>query len=159
PSTAVAITQPAVGATITGAVALRGTALAGTQVSVSARLIAAGAPGFSITTKFGQKISVPAQRAGTTVTAKATATTSGEFSASVNLAPGTWDLTVNPGTITRLVSVRSAAGLHGTLTVAASPSYISLLQDGVALQGVSGRVISRKNASLSAKQTIVVLAG
>jgi hypothetical protein len=93
------------------------------------------------------------------VTAKVTATATGDFSASLSVPPGTWELKLTPGDLSRRVTVRPAAGLHGILTVAASPSYLLLLQDNVAVQGVSGRVMSRKTVALSAKRSIVVRAG
>ena len=159
-----AITGPANGATLTGAARVTGTAPAGTQVSVQARLVTAAAPNFIVTDGLGQRVVVRKLPTGKRVDSTATAASDGTFSVNVALAPGTWDLTLaasgsaTPGT--RRVVVKPAAGLTGSLQVAGSPSYIELLQDNVPESSVSGRVVKPPKAvSLKANGSIMVRAG
>jgi cytoskeletal protein RodZ len=159
-----AFTGPANGATFTGTVRVTGTAPAGTQVSVQARLVTAAAPNFTVIDGLGQRVVVRTLPTGKRVDSTATAASDGTFSVNVALAPGTWDLTLaaggsaSPGT--RRVVVKPAAGLTGTLQVAGSPSYIELLQDNVPESSVSGRVVKPPKAvSLKASASIMVRAG
>src|SRR5207244_5323701 len=68
-----AMTGPANGATLTGSARVTGTAPAGTQVSVQARLVTAAAPNFTVTDGVGQRVVVRAlptgKRVDDTVTA------------------------------------------------------------------------------------------
>ncbi len=182
PAPQVALTAPTDGATLSGAVALSGSAPAGTAVHVEARLSAAGAPGFSIKTFSGQAVKVPAPAPGSLVAADATAGADGTFSATLMLTPGTWQISAGPGSATPSgspaptaspttaassapgasisVKVTAAANLTGTLVIAGGPSYLLVLQDNVPLAGISGRTLTAgKSVALSAKQTLVVRAG
>jgi cytoskeletal protein RodZ len=159
-----AMTGPANGATLTGSARVTGTAPAGTQVSVQARLVTAAAPNFTVTDGVGQRVVVRTQPAGKRVDSTATAASDGTFSVNLALAPGTWDLTLAAGgsaaSGTRRVIVKPATGLTGTLQVAGSPSYIELLQDNVPQSSVSGRVVKPPKAvSLKASGSIMVRAG
>jgi len=159
-----AITGPANGATLTGTARVTGTAPAGTQVSVQARLAAAAAPNFTVTDGIGQRVVVRAPPTGKRVDGTVTAAADGTFSVNLALAPGSWDLTVAAGGSaapgTRRVVVKPAGGLTGTLQVAGSPSYLELLQDNVPESSVSGRVVKPPKAvSLKANGSIMVRAG
>jgi len=159
-----AITGPANGATLTGTARVTGTASAGIQVSVQARLAATAAPNFTVTDGLGQRVVVRALPTGKRVDGTVTAASDGTFSVNLALAPGTWDLTAAAGgsaaSGTRRVIVKPAAGLTGTLQVAGSPSYIELLQDNVPESSVSGRVVKPPKAvSLKAIGSIMVRVG
>ena len=183
PSSGLALGQPADGATITGAVRVAGTTVAGGRVAIVARLVNPGAPGFTVKDRLGQVVKIPAQRAGQQVSAAATAGSDGAFTASLALAPGAWEVSVGAGppataqasatagaspagstlpagTVTRRITVNALPGLHGTLKVSGSPSYLAVLQDSVDLAGVSGRTAPPgKSYAVSANRTLVVLAG
>jgi cytoskeletal protein RodZ len=185
PGAAIALTGPKDGATVTGAVTATGTAPAGTTVHVEATLGTAAGPGFTIKTASGQAVKVPTLAAGTTVTSDATAAQDGTFTASLQLAPGTWQLSVVPGAAAASgsvapsaaassatpagspapgasvqVTVKPASGLVGGLRIAGGPSYLIVLQDNVPLAGVSGHTLAAgKSVSLKAKTTLVVRAG
>ncbi len=180
PGAAIALTGPKDGASVTGAVTATGTAPAGTTVHVEATLGTAAGPGFSIKTISGQTITVPTLAAGTIVTGDATAGQDGTFTATLQLAPGTWQLSVVPGAAAPSgsappsatpagslapgasvkVTVKPATGLVGGLRIAGGPSYLIVLQDNVPLSGVSGHTLAAgKSVSLKAKKTLVVRAG
>ncbi len=165
---------------------MKGTAPAGSAVSVSARLVRAAAPGFMVKTAAGVAVAVPSLAAGTVVAATATAGSDGTFSAALVLAPGSWEIgarpapaaasspaaspaasalpsaaeTTGPAGPSVTVTVTPPAGLTGMLSVAGGPSYLLVLQDDVPLSGVSGHTFAAgKTVPLSAKRTLVVRAG
>ena len=159
-----AITSPRNGASLTGIAQVTGTAAAGTQVTVDARLATPAAPNFSATDGLGQTVSVRTPPAGKRVDARVTAGPDGTFAASLALAPGSWDLTVSGGgsakPVARRLVIRAAPSLTGTLQIAGSPSYVELLQDNVPASSVSGRVVKPpKVVSLKASGSIMVRAG
>lgn len=155
-----ALTEPQQGATVSGALRVSGSADPGTRVGIVARLVTPGSPGFSIVTLAGQAVKIPAPVAGQQVTASVVAASNRSFAATMNLGAGTWDVTATPGTVTRRVTVRLAAGLAATLKVSGGSSYLLILLDNVALSGVSGHILANgKSVSLVAKHTIVVRAG
>lgn len=137
----VALQKPASGATIPSPVALSGAAPDGTTLTVSAKLVSAAAPSFSI---------VDANSAA--VTPKSTTplpaalhlkAAAGVFAGSVGLAPGTWDLTVTAvgaAPVTRRVKVPPPSGLTGKLAVTKAQSYIEIDEDGQPKAGVSGGI-------------------
>jgi cytoskeletal protein RodZ len=160
PGLATKLQQPAAGAIVAGAVAVTGSAPGGTSVTVTARLVTAGKPGFSIRTLAGDAITVPAARPGQTVVSRLTAGTDGTFFGSLVLAPGSWDISVGTGEAPHRVTVTSAAGLTGSLLVSGGRSYLLVLQDGTPLSGVSGRTVqSGRTIALKATATLVVRAG
>jgi transcriptional regulator with XRE-family HTH domain len=165
-SGALALVDPRAGAAITGPVRVTGTATAGTQIHLVARLVTAGTPRFTITTQAGAAVKIPAQSPGQQATGTTTAGGDGKFATNMALAPGTWDLSATPGNatgttaVTRRIIVQLAAGLAGAVQVTGSPSYVLLLLDNVALAGVSGHVLpGGKDVRFTAKRTIVVRAG
>ena len=183
PGVTIALTSPQAGATVTGALAVTGTAPAGMVLHVEATLGAAAAPGFTIKSLSGQPVAVPALAAGSVVAADATAGTDGTFTATLQLAPGTWQLSAVPGTSAPSgevapsavpgataspvasessiqVTVKPGTGLVGQLRIAGGPSYLIVLQDNVPLAGVSGHTLAAgKSVALSAKRTLSVRAG
>jgi len=160
-----AITGPPAGASLTGSVPVRGTAAAGTSLTIQARLVAAPAPNFAVTDGLGRAVAIRAPAPGKRVTVPATAGGDGTFAVNLPLSPGTWDLSVSAAgssvaPATRRIVVRVPSGLTGTLQVSGSPSYIELLQDNVAQSSVSGRVVKPpKVVSLKATGSIMVRAG
>jgi cytoskeletal protein RodZ len=158
-----AITSPQNGASVTGNPRVTGTAAAGTQVTIQARLVTPAAPNFSVTDGLGRAVTVRAPPAGKRVEARTTAGSDGTFTTTVALAPGTWDLTLAASSTTpatRRLIVKAGTDLTGTLQVAGSPSYIELVQDGVQESSVSGRVVKPpKVAPLKASVSIMVRAG
>jgi cytoskeletal protein RodZ len=159
-----AITSPQNGASVTGTARVNGTAAAGTQVTIQARLVTPAAPNFSVTDGLGRAVTVRAPPAGKRVEARTTAGSDGTFSATLALAPGTWELTPaaagSTTPATRRLIVKAGTDLTGSLQVAGSPSYIELVQDGVQESSVSGRVVKPpKVATLKASASIMVRAG
>jgi cytoskeletal protein RodZ len=159
-----AITSPQNGASVTGNARVNGTAAAGTQVTIQARLVTPAAPNFSVTDGLGRAVTVRAPPAGKRVEARTTAGSDGTFSATLALAPGTWELTPaaagSTTPATRRLIVKAGTDLTGSLQVAGSPSYIELVQDGVQESSVSGRVVKPpKVATLKASASIMVRAG
>jgi cytoskeletal protein RodZ len=159
-----AITGPQNGATLIGATRVTGTAAAGIEVSISARLVTAAAPNFTVTDGVGRSIAVRPPAPGKRVDATTRAASDGTFATNLTLAAGTWDLTVSAtGTSSpaaHRVVVKPVAGLSGSLQVAGSPSYIELLQDNVPEATVSGRVVRPpKSVVLKASGSIMLRAG
>jgi transcriptional regulator with XRE-family HTH domain/nitrogen fixation protein FixH len=163
PAGGLAFSQPADGATVRGAVEVAGTAAAGARLTVSAKLVEAGAPTIRIVSLTGEEV----RPAGRTPTApqplRLTADRQGEFSGSLSLAPGTWDLSLTAGTdepVVRRVKVAVESGLHGTLSVRGGSSYLELDEDGEPKRNVSGRVAEAgTRVTLSARGSLRVRAG
>jgi cytoskeletal protein RodZ len=164
-SGSLALVDPREGATLTGPIRVTGTADPGSKVAIAARLVAPAAARFTVKTSFGKAVAVPAPNPGLLVSSTALAAANRSFAATLTLGAGTWDVTASPGSattgsVTRRITVGLAAGLHGTLVVSGSKSYVLLLQDDVALTGVSGHVLSSgKSVGVAAKRTILVRAG
>jgi cytoskeletal protein RodZ len=159
-----AITSPQNGASIIGPARVTGTMSAGGTVLIQARLVAPAAPNFSVTDGLGRQVKARVPSAGKLVEARSTAGADGAFTATLALAPGTWDLTVSasgsqaPGA--RRINVKAAPSLTGTLQVSGSPSYIELSQDNKPESSVSGRVVKPpKLVTLQASGSIMVRAG
>ena len=138
-----ALAQPAADATITGPVAVAGTGAPGSTLQLTAALIGAATPTFTVTDAAGGAVAVsptpPTPPAPQTLGIDA----AGAFTGSLSLAPGTWDVTVAPTAgdpITRRVTVQPAAGLSGTLRLEGGQSYLELDQDGAPVAGVSGSI-------------------
>lgn len=182
PGPRVVLTAPADGATVSGPVKVTGTAVAGSVVHVTASLTKAASPGFTISDPYGQTIKVPKPKAGATVEADTTAEADGTFSATLALAPGDWEIGLIPGgpgaspseaaspsgaatpapspAVTSAVTVTPGSGLKATLAIAGGPCYVLVLEDNVALSGVSGRTIpAGRTITMSAKRTLLIRAG
>jgi cytoskeletal protein RodZ len=139
---AVAVVKPTVGAKLASPVAISGTAPDGTTLTVSATLVTPAAPSFAIVDANGAAVVLkPKTTRPTPLQLKAAG---GAFTASLGLAPGTWDLSVaasgGAAPVTRRVIIQPPAGLKGKLTVTKSESYIEIDEDGQPKAGVSGGI-------------------
>lgn len=142
---AMTLTQPEADAAITGAVPVAGTAGPASQIVLSAALVTPATPTFAVTDGSGATVPIQPEAPTAPEPASVAADAAGAFTGSLALAPGTWDVVVTaPETepITRRVAVRPAAGLSGTLALDGGDSYLEVDQDGVPLDGVSGRISS-----------------
>jgi cytoskeleton protein RodZ len=158
-----AVASPKDGATLRGAVQVRGTAAAGTAVQVSATLIEAAEPTFRIVPLSGDQVRIPHGDPAAPDSLTLTAGDSGTFRGTLPLAPGTWDVTVAAEAgepLVRRVVVSSPAGLQGTLEVRGGASYLELDEDGEPKRGVSGRIADAgTRITLSARQSLRIRVG
>jgi hypothetical protein len=160
---ALVLTEPVGDATLSGPVPVAGTAAPGAQVDVTAVLVTAPTPTFSVTDADGGSVAIqpaaPVAPPPTTLTADA----AGAFGATLALPAGTWDVSVAvvPGEpATRRVTIGPGVGLTGTLLLEGGPSYLEVDQDGVALSGVSGAIAQAGDSvPLAATGTIRIKAG
>jgi len=158
-----ALAQPTADATITGPVAVAGTGAPGSTLQLTAALIGAATPSFTVTDGTGTAVAV----SPTPPTAPAPQTlgidAAGVFSGSLSLAPGTWDVTAAPTAgdpVTRRVTIQPAAGLSGTLRLEGGQSYLELDQDGAPVAGVSGSIAEDGDSiALSAARELRIRAG
>ena len=160
----VTITSPAEGVTVRGAVAVAGTAPAGDRVVLTATLVDVAEPSIRIVSLSGDEVRIPRRDPVPPDPVRLTADEAGAFSASVALAPGTWDLSITPDggvePVVRRVVVAPAGGLHGTLRVRGGPSYLELDEDGDPKRGVSGRnVPAGTRVTLDASQSLRIRVG
>jgi cytoskeleton protein RodZ len=138
-----ALTEPAPGASVRGAVEVAGRVAPDARLSVSAKLVEAADPTIRIVSLTGEEVRLPSRTPPAPESLRLTADTQGEFSGSLSLAPGTWDLTLTAGDaepVVRRVKVAVQSGLHGTLMVRGGSSYLELDEDGQPKRNVSGRV-------------------
>ena len=162
-SIAVAVDQPTADATITGPVPVSGSAAPGTELGLSAVLVESQAPSFSVADASGGEVELdpvePSAPEPTTVVADA----AGSYSASLPLAPGTWDVVITPAeapATTRRVTVRPEEGLTGMLRLDGGDSYLEIEEDGTSLEGVSGGISDDGDrVEIEADDTIRILAG
>lgn len=165
PGGEVTVSAPKDGATVrNGPVNVRGTALAGTQVTTSARLVEAAAPTIRIESLSGREVRVPRTSPGAPDPKTLTADASGAFAGSIALAPGTWDVRLAidglAEPLVRRVTVQPAAGLNGTLRVRGGSSYLEIDEDGDPKRNVSGRIAqSGAQIRLTARRELRVRVG
>jgi cytoskeletal protein RodZ len=143
PPGGMALDKPAPGATLTGGVALSGTAPAGARLTVTAALVVGPTPSFTVVSLGGGSVTVPLLRPTAPKPLAIASDAAGSFSGQLALPLGTWDLTLRTAgaaalSVTRRVVVAPAAGLHGRLTVVGAASYLEIDQDGRPMAGVSG---------------------
>ena len=163
PAATLTVTAPEADATFQGAVAVGGTTTPGAAVQVTATLVAAGEPTFTVTDPAGAAVALepvaPSAPDPTTLTADG----AGAFSGELALLAGTWDVAVATGgvePVTRRVLVAPAAGLHGTLAVVDGDSYLEVEQDGTPIADVSGAVApDGARVTLAADDSIRIRAG
>jgi hypothetical protein len=165
PGGGVTVSAPRNGATIRGgAVRVAGTALAGTKLTLSAKLVEAAAPSIRIESLSGQSVRVPRSAPGAPDSQTLTAGGSGAFTGSLSLAPGTWDVRLGSASlaepIIRRVTVVPAAGLHGELRVRGGSSYLEIDEDGKPMRHVSGEVAQAGDRlELSARRELRIRVG
>jgi cytoskeletal protein RodZ len=139
---AVLLDKPASDASLASPVAISGTAPDGTTLTVSAALLSAAPPSFSVVDANGTAVVIkPKTPLPSPLKLKAA---DGAFAGSLGLAPGTWELTVavagGAAPVTRRITVQPPAGLKGKLTVTSAESYLEIDEDGRPKAGVSGGI-------------------
>jgi transcriptional regulator with XRE-family HTH domain len=159
-----AFSAPREGATVRGDVEFSGTAAANSRVMVSATLVEAAAPTIRIVSLTGEDVRLPSRAPSPPDPLRLTADGQGEFSGSLALAPGTWDLRLTAGDdaepVVRGVKVAVPPGLHGTVSVRGSSSYMELDEDGQPKRNASGRVADAgTRIALSARHSLRVRVG
>ncbi len=160
---AVTLDQPAADAIVTGAVSVSGTATPGERLDVSAVLITAPTPTFTVTDAAGAAVKITPATPSAPAAASMTADAAGAFSGSLSLPAGTWDVVVTPTSgepVTRRVTVGPGDGLTSTLGLNGGDSYLEVEEDGVPVAGVSGGISDDgERVNMSARQTIRIRAG
>jgi cytoskeletal protein RodZ len=160
---ALALTQPAADAILSGPVPVAGTGAPGTALTLTAALVTAPVPTFAVADPAGTAVAI----APTPPTPPPPATlgidTAGAFTGSLALAPGVWDVSVAAAggePVTGRVTVQPAAGLTGALRLEGGPSYLEIDQDGVPLASVSGSIADDgESVALSATRELRIRAG
>jgi len=153
---------PAANATVPSPVAISGTAADGATLTISAALVSAAAPSFTVVDADGGAVSLkPKTPLPPPAQLKASG---GAFAGTLDLAPATWNLTVTaPGgapPVARRVTVRAPAGLQGKLTVTIAESYLEIDEDGRPKAGISGGISQpRDSVPLSAKANLRIRCG
>ena len=157
------LTQPAADATLSGPVAVAGTGAPGSTLQLTATLVGAATPSFTVTDATGSAVSItptpptPPQPATLGIDA------AGAFTGSLALEPGTWDVSVTPPggeSVTRRMTIQPAAGLGGTLRLEGAQSYLEVDQDGTPVAGVSGSIAGDGDSiTLSATRELRIRAG
>lgn len=162
-ASSVTLTTPTADATVTGPVGLAGTSAPGADLTVTAALVSAAAPSFTITDANGQPVPVTPSDPTAPAPVAVTSDAGGAFSASLTLSPGTWDLAVVAGSsapVTRRVTVAPPPGLSGTLGVDGGETYLEIDQDGAPLADISGGIAGDgESIALSAERSLRVRAG
>lgn len=156
------VVAPADGAAIEGDVAIGGSAAGGATITVSAVLVEAAQPTFSVTDPTGQAIDLdPVDRAPPEPVAL-TAAADGAFAGSLSLAPGTWELTVvtdGASPVVRTVTVAQPPGLRATLSIDGAESYIELDEDGSPTQDSGSIAADGDEIMLEATTTMRIRVG
>lgn len=165
PGGGLVLSAPEDGATVAASVEVAGTAAAGTDLQLSATFAAAVGPSFRIVSLAGQEIPVPETPPTPPEPQTISAGADGAFGATLSLRPGAWDVTVTdpaaPDTaVTHRVTVAAPEGLTGTLRVEGGISYLEVDQDGVPMDGISGRNAQSGTAiELAAEESLRVRVG
>jgi cytoskeletal protein RodZ len=159
----VTLTQPEADASLTGAVPIAGTATPGEAIGLTAVLINAPTPTFSVTGAGGSAVKIEPAAPAAPEPVSLTADAAGAFSGSLPLPPGTWDVSVTSAStepITRRVTVVPGGGLTVTLRLDGGSSYLELEEDGVPVSGASGGISDDgERVDMTAEDTIRILAG
>lgn len=158
------VDRPANGSSVAGPVQILGRGAAGAKLTISARPVSGAVPTFSIVDSTGQPVKLPAGTPSAPRPISAVVGVDGTFVANLSLPPGAWDVSVAaPGggaPLVRRVTVRSAAGLSGTLVIGGGPSYIEIDQDGIPKAGVSGGISQPgQRIAIAAKSRLRIRAG
>ena len=159
----VTLTQPAADSTVTGPVAIAGTATPAATLTATATLVAPATPTFTVVDAAGSPISVPATPPSAPQPLTLAGDATGAFTGSLALPAGTWDVSVateGVAPVVRRVSVSPGEGLAGVLELAGGDSYLELTQDGTPMTNVSGAIASDgQRINLAATSEITVRAG
>jgi cytoskeletal protein RodZ len=158
-----AVEEPVADATHRDRVPIIGTAGPGSAVAVSATLVSAGTPTFSVTDASGAPVRLRPASPRTPEPLALTADPSGAFGAELALRPGTWEIsiTMDDGSpVTRRVTVRPARGLRATLLLRGGESYVDLDEDGTPAEGVTRGIASEGDRiELSASRDLRIRVG
>ncbi len=145
PVGAVVISEPADGASVRpGAVAVSGRAPAGAALRVSVTFVDAAPATFSIVALSGISVPVPSDPPTAPASQELVADAAGEWSATLELVGGTWDVSVETpddpdNAEVRRVVVSAGPGLSGLLSVSGGRSYLEIDEDGTPKAAISGR--------------------
>jgi cytoskeletal protein RodZ len=165
PGGALALTAPEEGATLSGPLALAGTADPGATVNVNVAFVSAPPATMRIVTLAGQDVPIPAASPAPPAPLTLTAGADGAFEGMLPLVAGTWDVTVAPDdaadqAVTRRVTISVPAGLSGKIAISGGPSYLEVDEDGRPKNGVSGRNIpTGTEVQLTAQTTLRIRVG
>jgi hypothetical protein len=159
----VTLTQPPADATISGPVAIAGTAAPSAMLTATAALVIPPTPTFTVIDFAGTPVAVqvaaPAPPEPVTLNGDATGACSGTLA----LPAGTWDLSVTAEDVepvVRRVTVSTGEGLAGVLEVVGGESYLEVAQDGTPVSGVSGSIAGDgERLELTAANEITIRAG
>jgi len=167
PAGAVVISEPAEGASVLpGAVEVSGrAAAAGIALRVSATFVDPAPATFSIVALSGIGVPLPSDPPIAPGSQELVADAVGAWSATLQLVPGTWDLSVEtadaaaPAQVRRVV-VSAGPGLTGLLSVAGGRSYLEIDEDGKPKATISGReAVAGSAIELAAKGSLRIRVG
>ena len=164
PGGPLAVSAPEDGQTLRGDVTVAGTAAAGAEVTVSARLVERAAPSIRIESLGGNTVTVPRPSPDPPQPRTLTASGSGRFSGTLALGPGTWDVKLtadgSADPVIRRVTIQVPAGLRGELRVRGGMSYLEVDEDGQPKRNVSGHNASSGDRfDLRARDELRIRAG
>jgi cytoskeletal protein RodZ len=163
PNVGLAVSEPAVDATSTGAVAIRGTSTANTAVDVTATLVTPPEPTFEVTSASGAPIDVEIASPAAPEPLSLDADGNGAFAGELQLGAGAWDVTLASAAgerVTRRVTVAPGEELTATLEISGGESYLVLEEDGEVVDEVSGLVAPEGDViDLSADETLRIRVG
>lgn len=166
PSTApvpVVLVQPAADGTTTSPVPVAGTATPDAAVEVTVTLVEAAAPTVTVVDGSGQPVTLRPAGPGSPAPLSLPTDGSGAFAGSVELAPGSWEVSAvahGADPATRRVTVVPADGVRGTLAVEGGDTYLEVEVDGTPIAGTSGGIVEDgEEVALAAEREVRILAG
>lgn len=162
---AVALERPQDGASLRGAVEVRGTSTPGATVIVIARAMEEAPASFRVTTLAGEDVAVRSMPPRAPDPLTLAVDDDGAFEGAMNLPPASWRLEIaieggDAKPVAREVTVEVPAGLSGTLRVRGGPSYLEVDEDQQPKRNVSGQVAQAgTDVRLEARQSLRVRVG
>jgi hypothetical protein len=163
PGATLTVEEPAADATLSGRVNVSGTAGPGAAVGISATLVRAGTPTFSVTDPAGTAVTLNPAPPPVPDPLALTADSTGAFAGDIGLRPGIWEISVTMdggSPITRRVTVRPADGLKATLQIRGGDSYVDLDEDGAPAEGVTrGIAVDGDRIDLAASRDMRIRVG